>query len=124
MTNNASRHFTLVPTAALAAVVLLLNTALPSSVYEVIPDAALAHPINSAFVYPEPASVTLKPVTWLRPISADAFAWGGDWITISGGLAAEYPLPNALMLISVIWPLKIEATAVAPVPPLVLLSTM
>ena len=73
-TNNASRHFTVAPIDAAAAVVLLLNTALPSSVYDVIPDAALAHPVNAAFLYPDPFSVTAKPVTSLRPISADAFA--------------------------------------------------
>ena len=72
--NNASRHFTFAPISALAATVLFLNTALPSSVYFVIPDAALAHPVNAAFLYPLPASVTTKPVTSFNPISTDAFA--------------------------------------------------
>ena len=74
LTNSASKHLTLEPTAADAAVVLLLNTALPVSVYLVIPDAALAHPVNAALLYPLPDSVTTKPVTSLRPISTDAFA--------------------------------------------------
>ena len=89
LTNSASRHFTSVSTAATAAVVLFVNTAFPLSVYEVIPDAALAHPVNCAFSYAFPASVTVNPVTSFKPISADAFAWGGDCITISGGDAAE-----------------------------------
>ena len=42
----------------------------------------------------------------------------------SGGLSALYPLPKLPTLISVICPLKIDAVAVAPVPPLVLLSTI
>ena len=48
-TNKASRHFTGVSIADAAAVVLFVNTALPSSVYSVIELAALAHPINFAF---------------------------------------------------------------------------
>jgi len=53
-TNKASRHLTDVSTVAAAAVVLLENTALPSSVYSVIPLAALAQPVNFAFSYFDP----------------------------------------------------------------------
>ena len=72
----------------------------------------------------------MKPVTSFKPISADDSALGGAWITTEGGFAAEYPVPNALTLISVILPLNIAAVAVAPVPPAyapvasVLLSTI
>ena len=53
-TNNASRHFTSVSIAPAVAVVSLENTALPSSVYSTIPDAARAHPVNCALLYPLP----------------------------------------------------------------------
>ena len=59
----------------------------------------------------------MKPVTSFKPVSADAFAVGGSWITTVGGDAEEYPPPNAVTLISVILPLKIDAVAVAPTPP-------
>ena len=53
-----------------------------------IPLAALAHPSNCDFEYPLPDWFTLNPVTSLSPTVADAFACGGAWITISGGVAA------------------------------------
>ena len=87
-TNSWSKHLTGVLTIAAAAVVVLENTALPSSVYEVIPDAARAHPVNCALLYPDPVCVTVKPVISFKPISADASAAGGVWIMIDGGAAA------------------------------------
>ena len=87
-TNSWSKHLTGVLTVAAAAVVVLENTALPSSVYEVIPEAARAHPVNDALLYPVPAWVTVKPVISFKPISADASAEGGAWIIIEGGAAA------------------------------------
>ena len=118
MTNKESKHLTAVFEVAADAVVLLENIALPSSVYSVIALAALAHPINFAFWYPLPVWFTLNPVTSFKPTSAEHFASGGDWITIVGGVAALYPVPKDDTLISVIWPLNIEAVAVAPVPPI------
>ena len=56
-------------------------------------------------------------MTSFKPISADASALEGACITTDGGFAAEYPVPNAVTLISVIAPLNIAAVAVAPVPP-------
>ena len=75
--NSWSKHLTGVLTVAAAAVVALEKTALPSSVYEVIPEAARAHPSNCALVYSFPSCVTVKPVISFKPISADASAAGG-----------------------------------------------
>ena len=48
--NNASKHLTGSFFSAVDATVTLENTALPSSVYSLIPLAALAHPSNFALV--------------------------------------------------------------------------
>ena len=115
--NNASKHLTGVFVTAVAATVTSENTALPSSEYSLIPLAALAHPSNFALLYPVPFWFTVNPVTSLSPTVADASDEGGSWIKIVGGSVALYPEPKLVILISIIWPLKIDATAVAPVPP-------
>ena len=115
--NNASKHLTGVSVTAVAATVTLENTALPSSEYSLIPLAALAHPSNFALLYPLPLWFTVNPVTSFNPIVPEASAEGGAWIKIVGGSVALYPEPKLVILISIIWPLKIDATAVAPVPP-------
>ena len=89
LTKRASKHLTGVSTIAVDAVVLAENTALPSSLYSLIPLAALAQPSNFALLYPRPAWFTLNPVISLRPIVADASAEGGAWITTVGGVAAH-----------------------------------
>ena len=59
----------------------------------------------------------MNPVTSPTPISDDAFASGGGEMKTVGGSSEEYPLPNEVILMSVIAPLKIVADAFAPVPP-------
>ena len=115
--NRASKHLTVVFVEAAAATVSPENTALPSSEYSLIPLAALAHPTNFALLYPAPSWFTVNPVTSLSPTVAEASAEGGCWIKIVGGSVALYPEPKLVILISIIWPLKIDATAVALVPP-------
>ena len=74
LTNKASRHFTFADAAAGIAIVSLENTALPLSVYEVTPLAALAQPINCALEYSLPDLLIENPVISFKPISTDASA--------------------------------------------------
>ena len=78
LTNTASKQVTASFVECVEAVVCPENTTSPLLVYEVIPLAALAHPSNLHFSYPDPPFIISNPVTSPVPISTDAVAEGGD----------------------------------------------
>ena len=95
-----------------------VNTWFPLISYEETPDTPLLQFTNWDGWYSEPCECTVKPVTSWNPTSQDAAAAFGLAIKTCGGSSSEYPSPKLVILISVISPLNIVATAVAPVPPI------